>query len=278
MDSDDNSARTFKLNFPGVIVLNRDISKITAEEILDLANLKRGDLDVLDGSPPCQGFSTAGRRIVTDNRNNLFLEFVRLIKGLMPRVFIMENVPGMAMGRMRGVYVDIMSNLKSLGYNVKSAIMDASYYGVPQSRERLIFMGIRGDLKANPSFPKSQKQTILMDIPELTDIRAINTGQYAMTWRFNRRPSPTLTKTRSLYCMDSNGKKRKISINEAKAICSFPQDFKLMGSETQQWARLGNAVMPKFMYHIAKHIRTEIMEKVARQHQIRHKTQQSQRK
>jgi DNA (cytosine-5)-methyltransferase 1 len=89
---DDNAVETFKLNFPDVPVYHGDIAKLSVDECLRLANVKPGELDILDGSPPCQGFSTAGKREFSDSRNQLFNEYVRLLRGLRPRVFVMENV------------------------------------------------------------------------------------------------------------------------------------------------------------------------------------------
>jgi hypothetical protein len=88
---DDNSVETFRLNFPGVPVYHGDIAKLTGAECMRLAGLNGpGVLDVLDGSPPCQGFSTAGKRKFDDPRNSLFREYARLLKELQPRVFVMD--------------------------------------------------------------------------------------------------------------------------------------------------------------------------------------------
>lgn len=89
---DDNAVETFKLNFPDVPVYHGDIAKLSVDEVLKMTGLKVGELDVLDGSPPCQGFSTAGKRQLDDPRNQLFREYVRLLRGLRPKVFIMEYV------------------------------------------------------------------------------------------------------------------------------------------------------------------------------------------
>jgi DNA (cytosine-5)-methyltransferase 1 len=123
---------------PETPVLDRDIATVTAQELLDLTGLQVGDLDILDGSPPCQGFSTAGKRVLTDPRNSLFKEYVRLIEGLQPKVFVMENVSGMVKGKMRIVFREIMLALKATGYTVRCKLLNAMYYEVPQSRERLI--------------------------------------------------------------------------------------------------------------------------------------------
>jgi len=136
---DDNAVETFKLNFDCPI-WKRDIREVTGKEILDFCNIKPTELDILDGSPPCQGFSTAGKRQVTDERNDLFKEFVRLINELQPKVFVMENVSGMVKGKMRGWFKEIMFALKATDYNVKCKLMNAVNYEVPQSRQRLIWI------------------------------------------------------------------------------------------------------------------------------------------
>ena len=87
-----NAVDTFKLNFPEVPIYHGDIATLSVDECLRLTGLKEGELDVFDGSPPCQGFSTAGKRNMNDWRNQLFKEYVRLLRGLKPKVFVMENV------------------------------------------------------------------------------------------------------------------------------------------------------------------------------------------
>ena len=103
---DDNAVETYRLNFPDTPIYHGDIAKLSVDECLRLSGLKVGELDIFDGSPPCQGFSTAGRRKLDDSRNQLFREYVRLLQGLQPRAFVMENVAGMVKGKMRLVFVE----------------------------------------------------------------------------------------------------------------------------------------------------------------------------
>ena len=252
---------TFRANFPGVECWTKDIFGLTGKTILDAIGIERGDLDMLDGSPPCQGFSLAGnKRSVSDKRNDLTMEFARMVEEVSPRVFLMENVPGMAMGTMKGRFLEVLTRLNK-GYEVTSAMLDASYYGVPQARRRIIFIGVRRDLGIRPSFPRPGRRTNMADEPILRDILAVNTGQFSKRWKDFTNPSPTMTSKQNLYCLGKDNKKRKITISEAKALCSFPQDFKLTGSYSRQWAELGNAVMPRFMQRLARHIREEILDK-----------------
>jgi DNA (cytosine-5)-methyltransferase 1 len=150
---DDNAVETFKLNFPDVPVWHGDIAKLSVEECLRISGLKPGELDVLDGSPPCQGFSTAGRRKMEDGRNQLFREYVRLLRGLKPKYFVMENVSGMVKGKMKLIFVEILRELKGSGYHVEARLMNAMYFGVPQSRERMIFIGRRLDVASAQDAP-----------------------------------------------------------------------------------------------------------------------------
>ena len=150
---DNNAVETFKLNFHDVPVYHGDIAKLSVDEILSMTGLQVGELDVFDGSPPCQGFSTAGKRQLDDPRNQLFREYVRLLRGLKPKVFIMENVSGMVKGVMKLVFVEILKELKASGYKVSARLLNAMYFGVPQSRQRMIFVGVREDLGIEPSHP-----------------------------------------------------------------------------------------------------------------------------
>ena len=157
---DDNAVATFKLNFPDVPVYHGDIGKLTGTECMRLAGIKSGELDVLDGSPPCQGFSMAGKRKWDDPSNSLFKEFARLLKELQPKVFVMENVTGMVKGCMKQAYLVIIKTLRDAGYRAKGEVLNAMYYNVPQSRERVIIIGVREDLGIEPSHPKPMGRPI----------------------------------------------------------------------------------------------------------------------
>ena len=137
---DDNAVETFKANFPDVPVYHGDITKLSSDECMRLAGIKAGELDVLDGLPPCQGFSTSGKRKYDDPRNSLFKEFARLAKDLQPKVFVMENVTGMIKGYMKQAYLQIAKTLRECGYKVCGEVMNAMYFDVPQRRERVIII------------------------------------------------------------------------------------------------------------------------------------------
>lgn len=155
----------YRLNHPGTILDTRDIRQVQPQDILDAIGMKPGDLDLLDGSPPCASFSTAGKReagwgkvkAYSDTKqrtDDLFFEYARLVRGIQPKVFVAENVSGLVKGTAKGYFKLILKELQECGYNVKAKVLDAQWLGVPQMRQRLIFIGVRNDLCLEPAFPK----------------------------------------------------------------------------------------------------------------------------
>lgn len=263
-------------------IWDQDITDLSVERVLEITGLQPGELDVLDGSPPCQGFSTSGSRSFDDTRNQLFREYVRLLRGLEPKVFVMENVSGMMKGKMKLIARDIFKELQDSGYNVKAKLMNAKYYGVPQSRQRVIFMGTRLDLGHPPTFPKptltlehadqailganidlvptcGQKIDGLMPgCPPGMQLGAhLGVNKYFSWYRCPiGKPTNTLCKTQPQYHPHED---RWMSIGEHKRLQSFPDDYKLHGSFKHQIARLGNSVPPKMMKAIALSIADNIL-------------------
>jgi DNA (cytosine-5)-methyltransferase 1 len=195
---DDNAVETFKLNFPDVPVYHGDIAKLSVKECMKLAGLSEpGELDLLDGSPPCQSYSTAGKRDMNDPRSQLFREFVRLLRGLQPKVFVMENVPGLIKGKMKLIFAEIMQELKASGYQVRCKKLNAMYFYVPQSRERLIFIGVRNDLGVEGNFPKAESRPVtLKEAINIQSLVLFPHGEYkGRIVNAAFEPSPTLCKT-----------------------------------------------------------------------------------
>lgn len=164
-------AETYRLNHTDVHLWTKDIQKLTAEEIMNTLGLQKGQLDLLAGCPPCQGFSSMrtknGASSVTDERNDLVFEMVRLVEELMPKAIMMENVPGLAKDpRMEKV----LARLKSLGYHIDDEtvqVHDISKYGVPQRRKRMILMtGLDKKIPfAQPEQEVKHVRQILENIP-----------------------------------------------------------------------------------------------------------------
>ena len=137
---------TYKKNFPDATVLNEDIIKITGKDILKAANMHKSDVDVIIGGPPCQGFSVSGKRMIDDERNKLYKSYVSIVSELKPKIFVMENVPGLVRLFKGQVAKQVVEDFSALGYVVQMKILSADNYGVPQQRKRVFFVGVREDL------------------------------------------------------------------------------------------------------------------------------------
>jgi len=131
---------TFEKNHAGSVVKLVDLGNF------DKADLKQfGEVDVVIGGPPCQGFSISGKRDPNDPRNKLYRGFVKIVEELKPKAFVMENVPNLVSTESGKIKDMIIQNFNDLGYEVKYKVLLASDYGVPQNRRRVIFVGTRGD-------------------------------------------------------------------------------------------------------------------------------------
>lgn len=251
---DQNAVDTFRLNFPDVPVYHGDIAKLSVDEALERTGLQPGELDVLDGSPPCQGFSTAGKRNLYDDRNQLFREYVRLLRGLQPKVFVMENVSGMVKGKMKLIFADILRELKASSYVVSARLMNAMYFNVPQSRERMIFIGVREDIDKAPSHPLgSRRKQGAIKLDERT--ATYSDRRYGDVLEKEHEPIGTITKIgRKFWTRSTEFGPLSYSVN-----ASFPREFQFFGDLTDRKARIGNSVPPLFMRAIAEHIRTHIL-------------------
>ena len=202
---DTGAADVYRRNFPETNVFEGAIADLTAEEALRVTALEPGQLDVLDGSPPCQGFSTAGRRKFSDTRNRLFEEYVRMLEVFKPRMLVMENVSGLRKGKMKLIFAEMTRALKDAGYKVSCRELNAWWYGVPQDRRRLIWVGVRQDLAAEPGHPEP---TVTVPVSAGRALGAVE-GQriedaYGPTrnaarseeWQSTNKPSDTLSAIR----------------------------------------------------------------------------------
>jgi DNA (cytosine-5)-methyltransferase 1 len=162
----DAARETYRANMePHTILDGRDIREVKPQDVLDAIKIKPGELDLFDGSPPCASFSTAGKRESgwgkvkkysdkAQRTDDLFFEYVRLIQHVQPKVFVAENVSGLIKGTAKGYFLEILAALKSCGYRVTCRVLDAQWLGVPQARQRTIFVGVRNDLNLDPAHPK----------------------------------------------------------------------------------------------------------------------------
>lgn len=137
---------SYRMNFPRVPVICNDIRTLSGAELLQLAGLKKNELDLLAGCPPCQGFSalrTKGRQsAVADHRNDLLLDFLRLVQDIRPRFVLLENVPGLARD---DLFRQFVHGLNALGFEVADSVLDGADFGTPQRRRRLVLIAGLGN-------------------------------------------------------------------------------------------------------------------------------------
>jgi DNA (cytosine-5)-methyltransferase 1 len=279
---DAHAVECYSTNHPTTKVFHGDIHNVTGEMLLNATGLDVGELDLLDGSPPCQGFSTAGKRVLDDPRNSLFKQQLRLIDELQPKHVVIENVSGMIKGAMKPVAGEIVASLKERGYRVAAGLMEAQYFGVSQLRPRVFFIGSR---VGQPTLPKA----ISNPIPCKVALRGVVPDEVILPWNpssrlmaanlqpgesgsdimrrlgrkdgwFNAcmldpmKPSPTIPKslagTGTLY----HWERRHISIREALVLTGFPADYILPGAFKDRWARIGNSVAPPMSREIVRQV------------------------
>ena len=301
-----HAVEIYKANHKTTIVDNTDVRKVNAEDILKTLNLKKGELDLFDGSPPCMSFSTAGKREKNWGKekkyfdhhqvaDDLFFEYIRLVKGLKPKTFVAENVSGLIKGVAKGYFKIFLKGMIDAGYKVKAYLANGKYLGVPQARQRVFYVGVRNDLKLEPVFPQPQQFVYTLK-DAIWDLR--NETKEPDVWQ-NKRPDGTpymyaygkeweqlsqgqqsnkyfnviraawdkpcntilATAARSAsVCHPTEN--RKFTIKELKRIFGFPDDFVFFGNYKEQWARLGNCVPPPMIYFISKKIQQDILDRL----------------
>jgi len=151
VEMDRLACATYRRNHRLPTIWKSDIRRVSGKAVRRALRLRRGQLDLLAGCPPCQGFSTMRTRnrgsSVRDPRNKLVFEFLRFARALRPRAVMMENVPALAKSARMG---QLLAGLRRLGYSAKIQVLDAANFGVPQRRRRVILLGVRGSALAMP--------------------------------------------------------------------------------------------------------------------------------
>jgi DNA (cytosine-5)-methyltransferase 1 len=184
VENDPVHACTYSFNFPLTEVLHANASTLTGQVIKKAVTRGwtfhhpqsgwewNGQIDLVFGGPPCQGFSLMGKRLLNDERNNLIFHFYRLVKELSPRYFIMENVPGMLVGKHQTLLQQLKTQFKAAGYITREEILNAADFGVPQKRQRLFLIGVQPDVRpADFPTPPALKRVVVRDaIADLPDL------------------------------------------------------------------------------------------------------------
>lgn len=254
----------------------------------DITQIKSSDIpehDILVGGFPCQSFSMVGERGgFNDPRGYLYLEMLRVLKDKKPSVFIGENVKGLVSIHGGEAIKRIIADFSSAGYKVSWKVLNASFFGVPQKRERVFIIGTRKDINPDFSFPEPESNIVpLSQVVESSEEiedkfyfseRAVeglkNANKAFNKGRAQNLNNPCNTISTHLakvslngtdpVLLGSDGRYRRLTPREAARIQSFPDDFVFEGSEAKQYIQIGNAIPPVLMWHFAKSVKEQIFD------------------
>ena len=294
IDSNKKAIETFLANHKESQALCGDMTKITSEEILT----KIGDksVDVIIGGPPCQGFSMAGKRQLNDPRNSLFMEYLRIVKEIEPKMFLMENVKGLlSMKNEKGIKViDIILNEfnKLKDYNIDLYKINVADYGVPQRRQRIFIIGVKKGINFSFPSPTHSKNNIKLkewigigkiilnksEVPKkyfYSDklIRGFKRREninkrkgVGFGWQINKLDVPSYTIS-ARYWKDgaeslikySERDIRMLTPKECASVQSFPKNYVFKGNEREIYTQIGNAVPPLMAEKIARTIKSALV-------------------
>lgn len=273
-DNFEDAVLTYKKNIGDHITLG-DIKLISSDMI--------PNHDILIGGFPCQGFSVANtKRSKHDSRNQLYLEFLRVLKDKQPRYFVAENVKGILSLEKGKIFELIVDDFKSAGYSVSHKLYNAADYGVPQKRERVFILGKRLDVTGtldpplashteNPDLFKDKKTWVsvgeaLSNIPNPDgEHNLVNHTYSKFKLKFNgylgnrkvdpEKPAPTVTargdSKGGVVVLHHPSNLRRMSVRELATVQSFPIDFEFIGTNSSAYRQIGNAVPPILAQKIA---------------------------
>lgn len=188
IDNDDDLTSTHDINFPGVPVEDRDLSKLDAEKVPKLAGISREKIIGIIGGPPCQGFSEIGKRDSNDDRNTLVERYFYYVRALRPSFFVMENVPGLLHEHGRARLENGLQKLPDDYEVFKPNILNATKYGLPTSRNRVFVIGYLpkqvSSLTWDDLEPSETREVTvhdaLHDLPSPADAERIGTYSWGM--------------------------------------------------------------------------------------------------
>ncbi len=281
-DINQKACLTYRKNFRDTEIVCGDITRILSpdKDIISLLDFeaKIPDADVVVGGFPCQDFSVAGKRQgLTVQRGKLYQSMAKVIEMIRPKVFVAENVKGLISWENGLAVKTIIEDFSQLGYVVDFKVFNAADYGVPQSRERVIIVGIRKDLPAKiewakPTHSETNRDlkpwmTIKEAIGDLEDEERHNSlansgyskarlfeGKQGNTKTKADKPAPTMRAEHHGNIEFHYSLPRRLSAREAARIQTFPDEFVFLNSTSDAYRQIGNAVAPVFAWHIAKMI------------------------
>lgn len=300
IDNNPKLSQSYIKNFSHIKHLQKDISEFSESDIKQMQNKYK--FEVIIGGPPCQGFSLAGklgRQEINDDRNDLFLSYLKFVKTIQPKIFIMENVATLKRHNRGNTLKTMINKFEKLGYIVSCDILNASDYGIAQNRQRIFIVGTK---QKGFTFPKKQARKI--NIKEcIDDLPMLNSGESSaipnhtamshsaqmlekMSFvkdgcgrecipnyirpksgdirkyiRYNSK-EPSITITGDMRKVFHYSQNRALTARELARIQSFPDDFIFYGNSIDIQQQIGNAVPPKLAKLMAIQTR-EYLEKIS---------------
>ncbi|RDC57573.1 DNA (cytosine-5-)-methyltransferase [Pedobacter chinensis] len=291
VDIEKSFCETYQYNFSGHQLIQKDICALSDAEIKYYQ--ENNEVDVVIGGPPCQGFSIAGnigRKFADDPRNRLFKEFVRVVKIIEPKFFVMENVARLYNHNGGATRKEIIKDFEDLGYTVDCKILNSADYGVPQIRKRVIFIGAKNTKKiifpskevekyisvkeALAHYPKliSGEESTVHNHVAMSHSPQMLTKMSYVTDGGDRNEIPASIRPKSgdvrkyiryksdlpSVCVTGDMRKifhyeqnRALTVRELAKLQSFPDDFVFKGTKISQQQQVGNSVPPKMAEAIA---------------------------
>lgn len=291
IDIEPRFCETYKTNFPKHNLIQKDISKLSNEEIKSL--IGNQIIDVIIGGPPCQGFSMAGnigRKFIDDSRNQLFREFARIVEIVQPSYFVMENVARLFTHNKGETKKEIIELFKKMNYNVDCKVVNTAHFGIPQVRNRVLFIGnrisnnivfptktidkpisIKEAIDKLPKLKSGEKSKIPNHISMKHSEQMLEKMKYVSDGG-NRNEIPELIRPKSgdvrkyirykstepAVCVTGDMRKifhysqnRALTVRELATLQTFPLDFIFKGSTISQQQQVGNSVPPILAKEIA---------------------------
>ena len=267
-----DAVETYRRNL-GDHIICEDISKIKADDV--------PDCDIIIGGFPCQGFSVANtKRHENDERNTLYKELIRIIDSKKPKFFLAENVKGLTNLAKGKVFEMILKDFENLGYVVKHKILNAADYGVPQTRQRVIIVGVRKDIDFEYVYPQpthdkngenglprwvsvGEAMSVIPDPDLPNDLPNHEYSKYKLN--FNGyighreldpdKPAPTVTargdNKGGVVILPHPNATRRMSCRELATVQSFPLNYYFFGNRSSVYRQIGNAVPPLLGFAVA---------------------------
>ncbi len=236
--------------------------------------------DIVIGGPPCQPFSVGGKQLGLKDSRDGFPIFLAAIRQLNPQFLLFENVRGI-LYKNKWYLMEVIAELEELGYKLDYSILNAKNYEVPQNRERVIVIGSKNKIKLPAKIDRKITAgqalgELAFEFDENSKFFNASMDMYVANYEkaskcinprdlYLDRPARTLTcrnlagATGDMHRVRlEDGRRRRITVREAARLQSFPDWFEFVGTETNQYNQIGNAVAPYFAYHLAKNIKNYI--------------------